>query len=85
MASMKPRKFTYNQIITFFVENKLPLSREQVSLIASHVREEMERLDYFRKKEQEKRDKQWLKRMKRKESRGKKVENSGSNQPVEKT
>jgi len=45
-------------------------------LIASHVREEMERLDYFRKKEQEKRDKQWLKRMKRKESRGKKVEES---------
>ena len=69
MATMKPRKFTYNQIITFFIENKLPLSREHVSLIA------------FLVKEQEKRDKQWL----RKESRGKKVENSGSNQSVEKT
>lgn len=66
---MRPRTFTYNQIITFFIEKKLPLSREQVSMIALQVREEMERLDYFRQKQQEKRDKRWIKRTKRKEAR----------------
>ena len=69
MKPMRPRTFTYNQIITFFIEKKLPLSREQVSMIALQVREEMERLDYFRQKQQEKRDKRWIKRTKRKEAR----------------
>jgi len=42
---MKYKTFTYNQIIKFFQDNNLPLSRNQVELIASKVREEVDARD----------------------------------------
>ena len=42
---MKYKTFTYNQIIKFFYDNNLPLSRNQVELIASKVREEVDARD----------------------------------------
>ena len=42
---MKYKTFTYNQIIKFFQDNNLPLSRNQVELIASKVRGEVDARD----------------------------------------
>lgn len=42
---MKYKTFRYNQIIKFFQDNNLPLSRDQVELIASKVREEVDARD----------------------------------------
>ena len=62
---MKPKTFTYNQIIQFFIENKLPLSRDQMNLIASKVRIEIDQLEQYKKRKEEQR----AKRLKRKETR----------------
>jgi hypothetical protein len=66
---MKPKTFTYNQIIQFFLENNLPLSAKQVELIGVYHREELRLLENHRKIEKEKRERKTLKRMKRKEER----------------
>jgi hypothetical protein len=42
---MKYKTFKYNQIIKFFQDNNLPLSRNQIELIASKVREEVDARD----------------------------------------
>ena len=42
---MKYKTFRYNQIIKFFQDNNLPLTRQQVELIASKVREEVDARD----------------------------------------
>ena len=42
---MKNKTFRYNQIIKFFQDNNLPLTRQQVELIASKVREEVDARD----------------------------------------
>lgn len=47
---MKPKTFTYNQIIQFFNENHMPLNEKQIKLIASKVRFEFEKLEDYRKK-----------------------------------
>ena len=47
---MKPKTFTYNQIIQFFNQNHMPLNEKQIKLIASKVRLEFEKLEEYRKK-----------------------------------
>ena len=47
---MKPKTFTYNQIIQFFIENRMPLKDEQVKLIALKVRAEHMKLEEYREK-----------------------------------
>ena len=42
---MKYKTFRYNQIIKFFLDNNMPLTRQQVELIASKVREEVDARD----------------------------------------
>ena len=42
---MKYKTFRYNQIIKFFQDNNLPLTRQQIELIASKVREEVDARD----------------------------------------
>ena len=71
---MKRKQFTYNQIITFFLENKLPLSQPQVQLIASKVKEEMRLLEEYRKNKQAKDDAKFIKRERRKRERESKKE-----------
>lgn len=51
---MKPKTFTYNQIIKFFIENRMPLREEQVKLIASKVQWEHEKIEEFREKREAK-------------------------------
>jgi hypothetical protein len=63
---MKPKSFTYNQIIVFFQENKLPLTREQIILIASKVKEELVLLEEHKAKKKYQADQRFLKREKRK-------------------
>lgn len=63
---MKPKSFTYNQIVKFFSDNNLPLTYPQVQLIASKVKEEIARLESHREKRIEK-------RLKRKTVRNSKV------------
>lgn len=66
---MKPKTFTYNQIVQFFIENKLPLSRDQMNLIASKVRIEIDQLEQYKERKEEQKAKRDLKRLKRKEVR----------------
>jgi hypothetical protein len=42
---MKYKSYRYNEIIKFFADNNLPLTRQQVELIASKVREEVDARD----------------------------------------
>jgi hypothetical protein len=42
---MKYKTFRYNQIIKFFLDNNMPLTRQQLELIASKVREEVDARD----------------------------------------
>ena len=69
---MKPKTFTYNQMIQFFMANSLPLSEKQVHLIGTKVKAEMEALEAYR-------DNKMAKRLNRK--RCKEVQKSGSNRP----
>ena len=71
---MKRKQFTYNQIVTFFLENKLPLSQPQVQLIALKVKEEMRLLEEYRKNKQAKDDAKFIKRERRKREREAKKE-----------
>jgi hypothetical protein len=57
---LKPKTFTYNQIITFFLDNKLPLTQPQVHLIASKVKVEIAALAAYKAKRQAKKDKRFL-------------------------
>ncbi len=66
---MKPKTFTYNQIISFFIENGLPLTEKQVHLIASKVKAEMILLEKARAIEKEKMDAAFLRRQKKKQNR----------------
>lgn len=47
---MKPKMFTYNQIIDFFIKNNLPLNEKQVKLIAFKVRVEQMKIEEYREK-----------------------------------
>jgi hypothetical protein len=66
---MKPRTFTYNQIITFFQDIRLPLSPNQVSAIGEKQREEFNRLEAYKQRQKEKANEKYLKRMKRKQEK----------------
>ncbi len=46
--NMKPKTFTYNEIIQFFIKHNLPLKDTQVQLIAMMVREEFKALEAHR-------------------------------------
>jgi hypothetical protein len=73
---MKPKTFTYNQIIQFFIQNNMPLTDQQVRLVASFVKLESEKLEEYRKKQKEKSDRDFIKRQKRKLERKTVRENS---------
>ena len=62
---MKAKQFTYNQIIQFFIQNNMPLNEKQVKLIASKVKEEFALLEDYRKEQKEKRDREFIKREKK--------------------
>jgi hypothetical protein len=51
---MKPKTFTYNQIIQFFIQHRLPLNDAQVKLIAYKVRSEFEKIKEFKEKREAK-------------------------------
>lgn len=53
---MKYKTFKYNQIVKFFQDNNLPLSREQIALIALKVREEVDARDKQIEKRKAKRE-----------------------------
>lgn len=66
---MKPKTFTYNQIIQFFNDNRMPLKVEQVNLIASKVKEELVKLEEYRARQKDKRDREFLKKEKKRKER----------------
>jgi hypothetical protein len=66
---MKPKTFTYNEMIQFFINHNMPLKDTQVQLIAMMVREEFRALETYREEQKKKRDAKILKALKRKESR----------------
>lgn len=66
---MKPKTFTYNQMIVFFQENRLPLTQQQVMLVGTKVKEEIAKIEEYRIKERAKADKKFIDREKRKEAR----------------
>jgi len=66
---MKPKTFTYNEMIQFFINHNMPLKDTQVQLIAMMVREEFKALETYREEQKKKRDAKILKALKRKESR----------------
>jgi hypothetical protein len=66
---MKPKTFTYNEIIQFFINHNMPLKDTQVQLIAMMVREEFKALETYREEQKKKREEKILKALKRKESR----------------
>ena len=68
---MKPRTFTYNQMITFFQEIKLPLNEKQVHAIGILHRQEIDQLQVYKERQREKANEKYLKRLKRKEERAK--------------
>lgn len=79
---MKPKTFTYNEIIQFFINHNMPLKDTQIQLIAMMVREEIKALEAYREEQKKKRDAKLLKIIKRKESKSAKkcqeVSKSGS-------
>lgn len=60
---MKPKTFTYNQIIQFFQSNNLPLSERQIYLIGFKVKEELLKLEEYHNKKKAKRDAKVLKKI----------------------
>jgi len=66
---MKPKTFTYNEIIKFFLTNGLPLSDKQVYLIGTKVKDELAALEIYHESQKKKRDAKMLKMVKRKESK----------------
>lgn len=61
---MKPKTFTYNQMIRFFNDIKMPLKPEQIAAIGIKHREELDKIAAYKQKKKEKRDKRILKRLK---------------------
>ena len=80
---MKPKTFTYNEIIQFFIKHNMPLKDTQVQLIAMMVREEFKELEAYKEEQKKKRDAKILKILKRKEAKSarkcQEVQKSGSN------
>lgn len=66
---MKPKTFTYNEMIQFFINHNMPLKDTQVQLIAMMVREEFKALETYREEQKKKRDAKILKILKRKEAK----------------
>lgn len=66
------QKFTYNQIILFFNENKLPLSPEQIRLIGTKARKEYEDNQILRQKQEASWQKRELKRIEREDEKDRK-------------
>jgi len=66
---MKNKTFTYNEIIKFFNGINLPLSKNQIEAIHVKQREEIVRIEDYKKKREEEKNKKILKRLKRKEWR----------------
>jgi hypothetical protein len=66
---MKPKTFTYNEIIKFFLTNNLPLSDKQIHLIGTKVKGELAALEIYYENQKKKREAKMLKVIKRKESR----------------
>jgi hypothetical protein len=66
---MKPKTFTYNEMIQFFINHNMPLKDTQVQLIAMMIREEFRALETYREEQKRKRDAKILKALKRKESK----------------
>jgi hypothetical protein len=60
---MKPKTFTYNQIIQFFQTNRLPLSERQIHMIGNKVKEEMAKLEEYHNKKKAKKEAKVLKRI----------------------
>lgn len=59
---MKPKTFTYNQIIKLFSENNLPLTKNQYQLISMLNRKDMARLEKYREERRKKIEYQRTKR-----------------------
>jgi hypothetical protein len=52
---MKPKTFTYNQIIQLFNSHNIPLNEKQLKFITSKARFEFEKIEEYRKKRDAKR------------------------------
>ena len=59
---MKPKTFTYNQMIQFFLENKLPLNPAQVHLVGTMVQTEMKKIEAWKARRKAKADKKFIER-----------------------
>lgn len=59
---MKPKTFTYNQIIKLFSEHNLPLTKNQYQLITMLNRKDMARLEKYREERKKKLEYQRTKR-----------------------
>jgi hypothetical protein len=66
---MKPKTFTYNQMIQFFQQNKLPLTQQQVQLVGIMVKAEIAAMEQYKAKKKAQADKKFIQREKRKEER----------------
>lgn len=60
---MKPKTFTYNQIIQLFQTNRLPLSERQIHMIGNKVKEEMAKLEEYHNKKKAKKEAKVLKKL----------------------
>jgi len=76
---MKPKTFTYNQIIQLFNNHGLPLSPKQLHLITERNRWDMAKIEEVRKRQEAKRQ---GKRYRRKMERENKDNISSSDRPV---
>lgn len=54
--NMKPKTFTYNQIIQFFTKHGLPLSERQLHLITEYNRYDNAKIEETRKNQDAKRE-----------------------------
>ena len=54
--NMKPKTFTYNQIIQFFTKHGLPLSERQLHLITEYNRYDNAKIEETRKRQEAKRE-----------------------------
>lgn len=70
---MKKKTFTYNEIIKFFNEINLPLTKNQIEVINEKQREEMALMDDSKEKQKEKANERLLKKLKRKDESWKKT------------
>jgi hypothetical protein len=52
---MKPKTFTYNQIIQFFLKHNLPLSQKQLHLVTEYNRWDIAKIEETRKNQEAKR------------------------------